>query len=112
MIQDQIPEVYKESYVQIQNPQAIQQTQEIIQFVITEIAEIRERKHVCKFCSKAFTQYSSLSEHVVTHSAERNYKCSLCPAAFKSAKRLKRHTAETHSEGFYPCTICNKSFPA
>uniref|UniRef100_A0A1B0DNG5 C2H2-type domain-containing protein n=2 Tax=Phlebotomus papatasi TaxID=29031 RepID=A0A1B0DNG5_PHLPP len=107
VIQDKEVECYQKNCEENKNSQDIQESEEIVQFVITEI---KDKKYICEFCNKAFTRLSNLSEHMVTHSSEKNSKCNICPGAFKSQRRLKRHILETHTNETHPCTLCNKTF--
>ncbi|CAK1554355.1 unnamed protein product [Leptosia nina] len=62
----------------------------------------------CYVCSKEFSAFSCLVEHMNTHVT--NYKCNECPSAFVVWDRLKDHQKKTHNVGSFKCTLCLKVF--
>ncbi|KAF5280818.1 hypothetical protein FQA39_LY17965 [Lamprigera yunnana] len=71
----------------------------------------QKKQHECNICLKSFKWYSSLTNHIKTHSEERPFKCGECSKCFKSLKILNSHTS-THSGVLYQCDICFKDFKA
>ncbi|OWR47384.1 zinc finger protein 26 [Danaus plexippus plexippus] len=65
-----------------------------------------DRPYQCK-CGKSFTQSSSLSAHLKTHSTTTYFTCSTCGKQFKHAFSLKKHL-NVHNLGQFSCEICYK----
>jgi len=49
------------------------------------------RPYVCGRCGRAFADSSTLKKHVRVHTGARPYHCDVCPAAFSQSGNLRRH---------------------
>lgn len=72
--------------------------------------QIRERKHFCDQCPKAFTQKHSLVVHQRSHTGEKPYTCDICFKKFISAINHKVHQRIHRGEKPFLCDICSKTF--
>lgn len=64
----------------------------------------------CDFCSKPYTNYMSLRNHMRIHGQKR-YMCDLCGKAFRLARYLRNHQ-RIHDDGpnRFDCPSCCKSY--
>lgn len=68
------------------------------------------KKLRCDFCSKPYTNYMSLRNHMRIHGQKR-YMCDLCGKAFRLARYLRNHQ-RIHDDGpnRFDCPSCCKSY--
>lgn len=57
---------------------------------------VRERKHLCSTCPKAFVDHSKLVRHMLTHSGQRPHKCGVCERSFTDKSYVKHHRKVAH----------------
>lgn len=64
----------------------------------------------CDFCSKPYTNYMSLRNHMRIHGQKR-YMCDRCGKAFRLARYLRNHQ-RIHDDGpnRFDCPSCSKSY--
>ncbi|XP_059607698.1 zinc finger protein 62 homolog [Phlebotomus argentipes] len=75
------------------------------------VKKVKEKRHVCAICGKAFYHRRDIRHHVTIHSTERKFPCSKCPKRFTSEQRLNTHMRLHDDEnGPYPCEVCGKVF--
>lgn len=55
-----------------------------------------EKRYKCEICQRAFTESSTRSKHMATHSTEHPFKCELCDKQFSRKSNLQRHS-EIHA---------------
>jgi len=80
---------------------------------MTSASNIKEKRHRCETCSKAFGTSADLTKHRRVHTGERPYSCGDCGAAFSQAGGLRTHILSRHnSDGpTFHCHHCGKTFP-
>lgn len=71
---------------------------------------VRERKHPCPDCNKAFRTNDGLRSHKKIHVKEKAFKCDICNKSFSDRTILKRHKRCHREEKPYTCQICEKPF--
>ena len=64
-------------------------------------------EHKCEHCGKGFSGKSSLTAHLVTHTAERPFECKECGKFFRSQGALYNHGG-VHNPS--KCDHCDKCF--
>ncbi|XP_060806672.1 gastrula zinc finger protein XlCGF7.1-like isoform X2 [Amyelois transitella] len=71
-----------------------------------------ERRFVCTFCSKAFSQSNNLRAHLRIHTNERPFKCTECGKAFTQVTNLNNHVRLHTGERPFVCPEagCNKAY--
>ncbi|XP_068623487.1 gastrula zinc finger protein XlCGF7.1-like isoform X2 [Battus philenor] len=71
-----------------------------------------ERRFVCTYCNKAFSQSNNLRAHLRIHTNERPYKCSECGKAFTQVTNLNNHVRLHTGERPYVCPEpgCDKAY--
>ena len=52
---------------------------------------LKEKRHQCPSCDKAFFKKERLRRHIRIHTGERPYQCEICQKTFVQAKDLKIH---------------------
>ena len=67
---------------------------------------------ICSECRKEFSNQSTLTKHMITHSDERKFVCSQCSKAFKRHDHLNGHMLTHREHKPYACDIegCDKSY--
>lgn len=58
---------------------------------------VRERKHACHFCPKAYYAKNKLTRHIYTHSGEKPFHCPICEKKFNDKSYVKQHLRNTHN---------------
>ena len=74
-----------------------------------KVAMVR-KLHYCKQCTKSFTRYGQLNNHICTHNGEKPYTCYKCGKGFTQSVHLKRHTQIHSGEKHFVCQQCGKRF--
>lgn len=77
-----------------------------------EISEfITRHSYRCSYCSKTFTDLTSLGFHSCVDTGTKKLKCYECQELFKSMKGLRSHVLEKHLfKKRYHCDVCDKDF--
>ena len=74
----------------------------------TPTAKSTERKFICKYCCKAFSNRSHLSRHTKAHNSSNGHDlltCKACGKVCKNRASLVRHRAK-----HFPCVHCSAIF--
>lgn len=66
--------------------------------------------HVCKTCSKSFTQLRSLTRHEKSTHGTNKFVCEQCNELFTRRDALKRHERKHVDTTTYACGNCSKEF--
>ncbi|XP_023944036.2 zinc finger protein 568 isoform X3 [Bicyclus anynana] len=71
-----------------------------------------ERRFVCTYCNKAFSQSNNLRAHLRIHTNERPYKCQECGKAFTQVTNLNNHVRLHTGERPFVCPEpgCDKAY--
>jgi len=64
----------------------------------------------CKVCLKSFSEKTSLSYHMYSHTGGHPYKCETCGVGFAYKKGLDRHVMAHTGNWEFTCEICGKGF--
>ncbi|XP_037949884.1 gastrula zinc finger protein XlCGF26.1-like isoform X1 [Teleopsis dalmanni] len=78
--------------------------------VTTYKGECPDRPFVCGVCRRAFSQHSTLNNHIKTHTGEKPYKCKVCETNFRQVSTLNNHMKIHTGEKPYACSYCPKQF--
>lgn len=73
-------------------------------------SQVKQKKHVCTECNKAFNYSSSLSKHMRIHQNIRNYICDHCAKSFVHKTGLQSHLLTHSTETPFPCPTCDRQF--
>lgn len=67
---------------------------------------------ICPECRKEFSNQSTLTKHMITHSDERKFVCPQCSKAFKRHDHLNGHMLTHREHKPYACDLegCDKSY--
>ncbi|XP_037551534.1 PR domain zinc finger protein 4 [Nematolebias whitei] len=71
---------------------------------------VREKKHQCSMCSRAFITSSKLNVHFMGHVGMKPHKCEYCSKAFSDPSNLRMHLKIHTGQKNYKCTVCEKLF--
>lgn len=69
-----------------------------------------DRPFMCSVCRRAFSQQSTLANHLKTHTGEKPYKCKICESNFRQVSTLNNHMKIHTGEKPYVCSYCPKQF--
>ncbi len=69
-----------------------------------------EKPFNCNVCDKSFSFKQVLSRHQLIHNGEKPYECETCDKAFTDRGNLVRHKKIHTGEKPYECDICGKTF--
>lgn len=69
-----------------------------------------ERPYECKECGKAYKRCYLLTEHVKTHTGEKSFECKVCGKFFGNSSCLNKHIRIHTGLKPYKCTYCGKDF--
>lgn len=69
-----------------------------------------DRPFMCSVCRRAFSQQSTLANHLKTHTGEKPYKCKICESHFRQVSTLNNHMKIHTGEKPYVCSYCPKQF--
>lgn len=73
----------------------------------------KERRFICKYCSKQFYAPNELNVHLRKHIDNNSYKCTYdnCKRIFTQSSELKYHVKSYHiGERTFKCSNCVKSY--
>lgn len=71
---------------------------------------IKERRFVCRFCCKKFAHFSTLQNHVRTHTGDKPFQCKFCSRRFAQSGVLKAHLRTHTGDKPFVCMYCGKTF--
>ena len=71
---------------------------------------MKERRFVCRFCCKKFAHFSTLQNHVRTHTGDKPFQCKFCSRRFAQSGVLKAHLRTHTGEKPFVCMYCGKMF--
>lgn len=71
---------------------------------------VGEKRFSCTYCSKSFTRFSQLKEHLRCHTGEKPFSCLQCGRRFTKQCNLIRHAVVHSGEKPYECSLCGKCF--
>lgn len=74
-------------------------------------AHHKEKKHVCQYCNKHFSQSGHRNEHERKFHLDQYHKCDICFQRFGVPSKLQRHIRAVHDNlRTHECQICHKKF--
>ena len=71
---------------------------------------MKEKRFVCRFCCKKFAHFSTLQNHVRTHTGDKPFQCKFCSRRFAQSGVLKAHLRTHTGEKPFVCMYCGKMF--
>lgn len=74
------------------------------------VPSVKERKFVCRFCCKKFAHFSTLQNHVRTHTGDKPFQCKFCSRRFAQSGVLKAHLRTHTGDKPFVCVYCRKTF--
>ena len=73
-------------------------------------SNLKERRFVCRFCCKKFAHFSTLQNHVRTHTGDKPFQCKFCSRRFAQSGVLKAHLRTHTGDKPFVCMYCGKMF--
>ena len=73
-------------------------------------SSMKERRFVCRFCCKKFAHFSTLQNHVRTHTGDKPFQCKFCSRRFAQSGVLKAHLRTHTGDKPFVCMYCGKMF--
>lgn len=74
------------------------------------VPSVKERRFVCRFCCKKFAHFSTLQNHVRTHTGDKPFQCKYCSRRFAQSGVLKAHLRTHTGDKPFVCVYCRKTF--
>ncbi|XP_042539215.1 zinc finger protein 660-like isoform X1 [Dipodomys spectabilis] len=75
----------------------------------TPKARVREKRHKCGECGKAFSFPWALERHRLSHTGEKPHPCATCGKAFNTRSHLSVHEQRHSGVKRHLCTECGKA---
>ena len=70
----------------------------------------KEGRFACRFCCKKFSHFSTLQNHVRTHTGDKPFQCKFCSRRFAQSGVLKAHLRTHTGDKPFVCMYCGKMF--
>ena len=71
---------------------------------------VKERKFLCRYCGKKFAHFSTLQNHLRTHTGDKPFQCKFCNRKFAQSGVLKAHLRTHTGDKPFVCMYCRKTF--